>query len=60
LRWELQVRESYLGLFEALRRRLEQPVEQASFAAFADRPAIDLKLLGLQDASQGRESLPNP
>jgi len=54
LRWELQVRESYLGLFEALRRRLQQPVEQASFAAFADRPAIELELLGLQDAGAGR------
>ena len=60
LRWELKVGESYLELFEALRRKLERPVEQASFAAFADRPAIDLELLGLQDASQGRERLPNP
>jgi adenylate cyclase class 2 len=54
LHWELQVRESYLELFEALRAKLEEPVEQASFAAFTDRPAIDLELLGLQDAGVGR------
>jgi adenylate cyclase class 2 len=50
LRWELQVRESYLGLFEALRPRLEQPVEQATFSAFADLPPFDPLLLGLPQA----------
>ena len=50
LRWEMQVRESYLGLFETLRARLEQPVEQATFAAFADLPPFDPQRLGLPEA----------
>ena len=56
LRWEVQVRESYLGLFEALRARLEQPVENASFSAFADLPPLDPELLGLQDATGALEA----
>ena len=54
LRWELQVRQSYLELFEALRAKLEQPVEQASFSAFFDLPPVGPQLLGLQDAGEGR------
>jgi adenylate cyclase class 2 len=54
LRWELQVRESYLELFERVRRRLEQPVEQASFSAFAGLPPFDLELLGLPQAQEAR------
>lgn len=50
LPWELQVRQSYLELFEALRVKLKSPPELASFAAFAGLPSTDLKLIGLQGA----------
>jgi adenylate cyclase class 2 len=60
LRWKLQVRESYLGLFEALRARLEQTVEQATFSAFSELPEFHPELLGLQDAGEGRLPPLNP
>ncbi len=58
LSWDRRVRRSYLELFEALRGMLERPVEQASFAAFADLLPVDLGLLGLRDAGDDRGSSP--
>lgn len=58
LRWERQVPQSYLELFEALRRELALPIEQASFVAFADHAPVDLAALGLQDAGEGRAPAP--
>jgi adenylate cyclase class 2 len=45
LRWERQIRQSYLELFEGLRARLELPVEEASFAAFGRLPPNDRERL---------------
>jgi len=49
LRWELQVRQSYLELFEALRDKLTQPPQDASFGAFNGQPPVGPEELGLRD-----------
>jgi adenylate cyclase class 2 len=52
LDWESRVRQDYHGLFETLHKHLKLPFRDATFANFADRPAIQPTDLDLNLANQ--------
>ncbi len=57
LEWERRIEASYMELFERLRRRLDLPFRDATFANFQGHPSASAEDLGVRDAtpSQGNE-----